>query len=383
MYNVHQHWDPLRVCVVGRSYSPKFYDYIKNSKVRDVFYQIAEETEEDYQKLIRVLESFGVKTIRPTVTDNFSDYLSVNGEILPPPMTPRDYCAMIGTKFYLNDRYNKNNYKILWDKIAGTGWPNYPKTSEEFQQLPNNIKQELKYSFNISCFDEISHDTCYDKLIDDLEKNNNTIIYGTAINSAQVTRIGKDLYFGTVDGSDFNKKYVESLFPSMTDYRCHVVDVEGHADGTFCPVKPGLIVSLHDIPTYKDTFPDWDVVYLPYQSWDQVKPFLDLKSKNKGKWWVPGHELNDEFTEYVEKWMSNWVGYVEETVFDVNMLVIDENNVVCNNYNEQVFRAFERHNITPHVVNFRHRYFWDGGLHCITADIHRNGVQKDYFPQRG
>ena len=58
MYNVHQHWDPLRVCVVGRSYSPKFYDYIKNSKVQDVFYQIAEETEEDYQKLIQVLESF-------------------------------------------------------------------------------------------------------------------------------------------------------------------------------------------------------------------------------------------------------------------------------------------------------------------------------------
>jgi uncharacterized protein YozE (UPF0346 family) len=383
MYNVHQHWDPLRVCVVGRSYSPKFYDYIKNSKVRDVFYQIAEETEEDYQKLIQVLESFGVKIIRPTVTDHFSDYLSTNGEILPPPMTPRDYCAMIGTKFYLNDRYNKNSRKTLWDKIAGAEWPSYPKTSKEFQQLPDNIKQELKYSFNISCLNEISYDNCYEELIDNLEKNNNIIIYGTTINSAQVTRIGKDLYFGTVDGSNFDKKYAESLFPTLADYRCHVVNVEGHSDGTFCPIKPGLIVSLHDIPTYKDTFPDWDIVYLPYQSWDRVKPFLDLKSKNKGKWWVPGHELNDEFTEYVETWMSNWVGYVEETVFDVNMLVIDENNVICNNYNEQVFRAFERHNITPHVVNFRHRYFWDGGLHCITTDIHREGVQKDYFPWRG
>jgi hypothetical protein len=113
-----------------------------------------------------------------------------------------------------------------------------------------------------------------------------------------------------------------------------------------------------------------------------VKSFLDLKSKNQGKWWVPGHELNDEFTEYVETWMSHWVGYVEETVFDVNMLVIDENNVICNGYNEQVFQAFDRHNITPHIVNFRHRYFWDGGLHCVTADIHREGAQKDYFPER-
>jgi hypothetical protein len=91
---------------------------------------------------------------------------------------------------------------------------------------------------------------------------------------------------------------------------------------------------------------------------------------------------NDDFTDYVESWLGHWVGYVEETVFDVNMLVVDENNVICNNYNETVFKAFERHNITPHILNFRHRYFWDGGLHCITSDLHREGSIKDYFPER-
>ena len=383
MYSVHQHWDPLRVCVVGRSYSPNFYNYIENSKVRDVFYQIAEETEEDYQKLIQILQSFGVRVIRPTISDNYHDYLlSGNNKILPPPMTPRDHCAMIGNKFYLSNQYNKINTKTIWNKISGSTWPSCPETPHEFNQLPNDIKKELQHHFNISIFNDLLYNNCYEDLVNDLEAHNNVIDYSTNINSAQVTRIGKDLYFGTVEGSVFDKKYANSLIPSLSDYRCHVVDMEGHADGTFCPVKPGLIVSLRDIPTYKDTFPDWEVVYLPYQSWDQVRPFLDLKSKNKGKWWVPGHELNDEFTQYVETWMSNWVGYVEETVFDVNMLVINENNVICNNYNEQVFRAFERHNITPHVVNFRHRYFWDGGLHCITADIHREGNQKDYFPWR-
>jgi hypothetical protein len=148
-------------------------------------------------------------------------------------------------------------------------------------------------------------------------------------------------------------------------------------------VVPGLIVSLYDVPSYAESFPGWEVIYLPGQSWDKVGPFLDLKEKNRGKWWVPGEELNDDFTNFVEGWLSHWVGYVEETVFDVNMLVIDEKNVICNNYNEQVFAAFDRHGITPHVVNFRHRYFWDGGLHCITSDLHREGVQKDYFPERG
>jgi hypothetical protein len=141
-------------------------------------------------------------------------------------------------------------------------------------------------------------------------------------------------------------------------------------------------VSLRDVPTYADTFPGWEVVYLPGQSWDRIAPFLELKNKNAGKWWVPGEELNDDFTNFVESWLTDWVGYVEETVFDVNMLVIDEKNVVCNNYNKQVFDAFARYNITPHIVNFRHRYFWDGGLHCITSDIHREGTMQDYFPER-
>ena len=98
---------------------------------------------------------------------------------------------------------------------------------------------------------------------------------------------------------------------------------------------------------------------------------------------MPGQELNNDFTNYVEKWMKHWVGYVEETVFDVNMLVIDKKNVLCNGYNKEVFDAFGRHGITPHVVNMRHRYFWDGGIHCLTSDLHREGAREDYFPERG
>ena len=76
--------------------------------------------------------------------------------------------------------------------------------------------------------------------------------------------------------------------------------------------------------------------------------------------------------------MDDWVTYVEETVFDVNMLVIDEKNIICNNYNKNLFDALDRWGITAHLVNFRHRYFWDGGLHCITSDLKRRGEQHDY-----
>ena len=130
---------------------------------------------------------------------------------------------------------------------------------------------------------------------------------------------------------------------------------------------------------YKDTFPDWEIVSVEDEGWKKMDGFLKMKEKNQGRWFVKGEEDNDDLVEFVDKWMSHWVTYVEETVFDVNMLVIDENNVVCNGYNKKVFDAFERHNVTPHIVNFRHRYFWDGGLHCITSDISRVGEQKSFM----
>jgi hypothetical protein len=387
-YNVHQHWDPLKVCAVGRSYPPEFYSFIANSRVRSVMERIAVETEEDYQKLIKLLESFGVEIVRTEINPDFSVYLNDGKYSLPKMMTPRDYTAMIGDQFFMPAISSSISTEFHWNMIKGTDWPkSHPRTEEEFNILPTQVKKELSFMFNVKSFSELSRPElqCLISIESLIKSQGNKILYdtGTNINTAMTSRIGKDLYFGTetyVQDQTVLKQKSEELFP---DYRCHIINTGGHADSTFCPVVPGLIVSLYDVPTYSDTFPDWEVVYLPGQSWESVRPFLNLKEKNRGKWWVPGEELNDDFTEFVESWLSHWVGYVEETVFDVNMLVIDEKNVVCNNYNEKVFEAFSRHGITPHIVNFRHRYFWDGGLHCITSDLHREGTQKDYFPERG
>lgn len=373
-YSVYQHWDPLKVCMVGKSYAPEFYSFITNSRVRNVMERIAQETEEDYQKLIRLLKSFNVEILRPQVPVNYEDCLVLD-KIIPPPMTPRDYSAVIG-----NDLYFMNH---LYEDIKGSDWPNtIPKTKKEIidSTLPDSIKKEILTEVNST---RTNHNGFYSNCLENLKDKFNLIDTVNNVSAAMTTRIGKDLYFGTEyynANLEELKKRNTKLFPN---YRCHIINTGGHSDGTFCPVVPGLIVSLRDIPTYKTTFPDWEVIYLPGQSWNQISSFMDLKRKNKGKWWVPGEELNDDFTSFVESWLNHWVGFVEETVFDVNMLVIDEKNVVCNNYNETVFAAFDRYGITPHVVNFRHRYFWDGGLHCITSDLHREGTMKDYFPERG
>ena len=35
------------------------------------------------------------------------------------------------------------------------------------------------------------------------------------------------------------------------------------------------------------------------------------------------------------------------------------------------------------VSKIRHRYFWDGGVHCVTVDLERDSTLEDYFPDRG
>jgi len=346
-YSVYQHWDPLKAMAVGVSYPPELYDYIKNEKVRKVFYKIAEETEEDYQKLINILEKFGVKVVRPdiTVAMNRAKRCIQDNTAIPRPydMQPRDYSIMLGDKFYFSGDWSTNK-------------PLLSLLREQGNEIISSVDTGFKYQ-------------------------NNSL----KLNAAMTSRIGKDLIIGTIDDREKVDNLIEiekDLQTKLPDYRVKMIDTQGHTDGTFCPVVPGLILSIMGQTTYEKSFPGWETVWLQGESWGKVARFLNLKQKNNGKWWVPGEELNQDFTDYVETWMNHWVGYVEESVFDVNMIVIDKHNVIVNGYNKQAFDAFSRYGITPHICNFRHRYFWDGGLHCITSDLHREGVMEDYFPER-
>jgi hypothetical protein len=96
-----------------------------------------------------------------------------------------------------------------------------------------------------------------------------------------IARIGKDLFIGTDNYSQNQIELINEFNLEFPSTRNHVVNTGGHSDATYCPVCPGLIISLHDVPAYADTFPDWEVVYLPGQSWIKVQPFLNLKEKNR------------------------------------------------------------------------------------------------------
>jgi hypothetical protein len=340
-----------------------------------LFERIAIETEEDYQNIIKKLESFGVEILRPNLIKN----PLVNGKFLTPPMTPRDFTVMIGDVFYENCSFDFNK---AYQGVKDSSWPEC-ESQEDFKLLPAWIQEECSTVHGFGRHQQTLDS--YNHIFDRIRKEGNKIKSHTVpglINGSMVSRIGKDLYFGTRSYNDNVSNIQQTVDEEFPSTRNHIVNTGGHSDGTYCPVCPGLIISLQDVPTYKNTFPGWEVVYLPNQSWDAVQSFLDLKQKNQGRWWIPGFEQDQSVIDTIETWLGHWTGYVEETVFDVNMLIIDPKNVMVFNYNKQVFDALDRYGITPHIVPFRHRYFWDGGIHCVTSDLHREGVMQDYFIER-
>jgi len=396
-YNIWNKWDPLKTVMLGDCYSAEFFRDIKNARIRSLLMQIADETQEDLAYYESVLKDFGCNVLRPKLdlNDSILNYADVNGKVagsqgIPrSPLQTRDHQLVIGNNLLYTgqdhksikislDEYNKNYDRIvgLMTEHVFEGYRGSIESAPDWPSYDDYVQSYINNS-DISNIDAINQEF---KEIHEDQKNNNIHF---PVEAPSITVVGKDIYIDSRDvKSELFNYYLTKLKIQYPNFRVNVLTIGGHNDGCFHTIKEGAILSLQEIQTYEDSFPGWDVCYLPDQSWSKVTGFLKIKAQVYGKWWVPGQEDNDEFTHFVETWLNDWVGYVEETVFDVNVLVLDEHHVCVNNMNPTVIEFLKKHKMEPVHVPWRHRYFWDGGLHCITLDLYRDGAQQDYFPER-
>jgi len=378
-YNIWNKWDPLEVCMLGNNYAPEFFNGIPD-KAGDPLKRICEETLEDLAGFKKILQEFGVEVIQPEL-DPKERFIDNPHRYPRGPLQPRDHQLILGNNAYSNkidhpaiisqleqygpveNYFEDNSLPIctpgFYDIIAGGDYPSYA-------DFCNNRKNK-----------DFFLEFVWSELKDDFLKH-------CKFSGANSFMIGKKLFIAEFESlyklSDQDSLFLQEAIPATKDFEVIIAPMDGHMDGNFHPIKPGAILTLVGVQDYEETFPGWDVCFLREAGWNQVGDWLDLKEKNDGKWWLAGEEDNDEFTHFVETWLQDWVGYVEETVFDVNVLMLDEHHCcVSNTNNEQVNAFFKKHNIEPVYVPWRHRYFWDGGLHCITLELKRRGEQKDYF----
>jgi N-dimethylarginine dimethylaminohydrolase len=319
-------YHPLKHCMVGSGFQIDWFkEFFSDKKILDPLQRIAEETEEDFLELSRILTKAGVEVHRPKL--EIEKYNSLR-DIYRPPMTPRDHFAVIGEKFYA------------------------VQYAQGYSNVLKKIKKEQMY----------------------IKPKDST--YTGTIDTASILRAGKDLYWGHDPKYGDPTEYVNMF--EQEGFRVHLLERDYHSDAVISLIKPRVAIAVKGIADYEKTMPGWEVLLIDD---NPSLPFVksDFKSVVKGRWWIQHEENNAVLAKFIDQWLGEWVGYVAESVFDVNTLSIDENTVICNNYNKSVFDFLKKHQVEPVLFNFRHRYFWDGGIHCITQDLYREGTQEDYF----
>ena len=339
MINSYTSWQPLEEVIVGRAYTPDYFDFIDNAQVRNQLQQILAETEEDLNNLQRTIEQYGARVRRPNLPNKHQfhqNQIKDQGAPLP-PLTPRDWQISLGDKLL----------RVL------------PVT--ELNDICNDYADQVVNP----------HGADWDP---------DCILNGAS--ASCIVRVGEDVFF---DNSDFlrpeqTRWIVDNCLDSR--YRIHEAVTDGHGDAVFAILKPGVILSSkHDMHLHLDKdFPGWEVLKIWDSSiWAAMEVGKFKWEANPGAWYEQGQTPTAEFSDFVDTYLTKWTGFVAETVFDVNCLVLDESNVIFSAYNKEVFAFCERHRITPIISELRHSYFWDGGISCCTQDLTRRGGLERYL----
>ena len=386
-------WDefqPLQQVVLGSLYESEFFDDVKNPKIRSALKKIIDETHEDLDNFKSTMNSHGIDVFQATTKemgykDSIMDYVNVDGELgykrnvgndffhtgvsaslIPnPPLQPRDDSIVMGNKILCTDpkTFATSRMIPMFKKWFGDENVDTSVADEEllFIRSDKNLKNFLQKE-NLEATEE--------NLSMARQKNK---LGGFC--SPNLTRIGKTCLVDTWQTPGVVEEFLSINAPEF-DYK--KITIGGHNDAIFSVIKPGLVIATRELEPYKHIFDGWEIIWFEDPNWDNVRHFRELRFKNHGKWWVPGEETNDEFTYFVEGFLNNWVGQADETIFDVNCLVVDDRHVVVNSDNPYLIDNLRKYQMEPIVCPLRHSFFWDGGWHCLTLDVKRNGVQVDY-----
>jgi glycine amidinotransferase/scyllo-inosamine-4-phosphate amidinotransferase 1 len=136
----------------------------------------------------------------------------------------------------------------------------------------------------------------------------------------------------------------------------------GHADGKIALIKPGLLMCWLE-----------DMIPPELQGWDRI---IVPKQNVPEQFWQSKRQ--PIMQKNVKQWLGSWIGHVDETIFDVNVVSISPEVVVTNGYDADIAVQLKRHGVEMVPFNFRHKFFWDGGLHCVTLDLTREGKRETY-----
>jgi len=352
-------YDPLKEIIVGVIPKPEYFSNFLKPDILEVLTPIIKETEEDLERFANICTSLGVKVYRPKVMD-FKEPLKLPGfKIKNPiaPLVPRDSYLVYGNTIYssytsMADRWleSLSFYDIFMEKYKeGYNWISTP-----VPQLKDFRPDTQWYThggdrYGVDLVDKIlwhcaTMYKCGDALIvnssgpgtklgyDWMQRN---IPNARFIKNANKPHLGwghiDQFFFQTDDTTVFctNKNYVPDVFLNNSKFKVH---------------EFGHLIKDVDMKIYEHRLAQTD-----------------------GKYSV----------EWIDEWIDEWRGFAQEVAFDSNVVVVDSKNIIVTNEQPALSNYFKEFGITLHPVNLRQGGFWDGGVHCLSLDIKRDGERRN------
>lgn len=347
---------------INDNYLKEFIDW-PSGKVKQT---LIDKANQELDNLVKVLESYGVRVLRPTPID-FSREVKTPGWTAAHMhccVCPRDVLITIGNWAIEATMSERNRFfeflcyrdvlNQLFEEDKQFKWKSAPKCSMK----DHMYRQEFR--------------TKYDKFEEKTEEEKRRLLTDCeyyvnekeiAFDAASALRLGKDIFVGS--DCVTNLKAIEWLTRELEGkVRVHRLNFETkhphHIDATFLPLRPprngrkGVLISSPEQKLF-----DEHVKIFTDNNWEIHK----VPMPNKINYPMPAFC-------YCSEWLS------------MNMLSIDENTVVSEENETDLHKFLEGLGFTVVKVPFRNVFMFGGSLHCSTWDIEREDTDEDFFPNQ-
>lgn len=366
--NTWNEWDPLKHVILGRPdggmvQAPEpavSRDFPESGFPRGTYGPLPREMEEraveQMDNFAGLLAGRGIRVDRPELLD-FSQRVQTPDwiqETMSGCMPPRDLLLPVGNEILeatmsLRSRwYEYLCYRPLLETYFNED-PNFRWEAAPKPRLTDNTYHSPDFWEE---FDELSYE---EKLEHTRKRQWNLTEKEPLFDAADVARCGKDLF--VQHSKVTNRAGIEWLRRHFPDHRIHEVTfkepVPCHIDGTFIPLRPGLLL----INRVREPLEDELLELFRINDWEVVECA------------PPAHEERPPLS-YCSIWLS------------INILMLDPNTVCVHEKETAQMEQLDELGFEVIPVPFWEVAPFGGGLHCATVDVNREGKLEDYFPKQ-
>jgi len=339
-------WDPLEEVVVGNPLRARFPTADRSTQLAEFPNRsleeipqgpfpewVIEETEEDLNAFVEVLEKLGITVKRPETWPHEVKFSTIHWESQGYyNYCPRDVILVIGD--HIIETPNVIRSRAQETSSYRTMMVDYLRSGAKWYSAPKPMLLDSLFDVDLSKPTPRNDEPAFD--------------------AANVLRLGEDLiYLVSATGNEMGGQWLQTILGD--EFRVHFfrdVYYGSHIDSTFVALRPGLMLCnpgrLKD-ETLPEILKQWDVIYSP-------------PMENTGRY----------DADYLAKSIgSNWI--------DMNLLSINPDLVVVDRDQTGLIKLLEKQGLDVIPLKLRHSKMLGGGFHCVTLDIRRKGTLQRYF----